>query len=310
MKFTITGMIIVCLFGMLLAGCREQPPSDGARERLAIAVSIAPQAWLVERIGGERVEVHTMVRPGESPATYQPADVQVTEVMRSAAYFRIGVPFENGAWFRSIRQSRKLPVVDFRDGIELRRMEAHVHCDHDHAHGHEETAETEGWGDDPHIWLSPRLLRIQARTVADALGDLDPDHRGDFELALESVDRELQELDAELRLRLEPVAGRVFLVFHPAWGYFSDEYGLKQIAVEIEGKEPGDADLTRLQQEAREAGASVLFVQRQISARSVQAVADAIGGRVEILDPLAADVAENLLRVADALLASYSDNSE
>ena len=310
MKCRIYGVIVIGLFVLISSGCRQQPPSGESRQRLPIAVSIAPQAWLVGRIGGEHVEVFAIVRAGESSATYQPTDVQVTEVMRAAAYFRIGVPFENGPWFRSILQVRNMPVIDFRDGIELRRMEVHSHHDDAESAGEGEPVDGEGWGDDPHIWLSPRLLRIQARTVAEALSELDPDHRADYELALNAVDMELQKLDATLRERLEPIQGRVFLVFHPAWGYFSDEYGLEQLAVEIEGKEPGDADLTRLQREAREAGARVLFVQRQISPRSARAVAEAIGGRVEILDPLAGDVAANLLRVAEALVESSSDTGE
>ncbi|UCD74353.1 MAG: zinc ABC transporter substrate-binding protein [Phycisphaerales bacterium] len=295
------GAIAICLLVMSLAGCQKQPLPEQDAGRVPVVVSVLPQKWLVDRIGGDHVEVLAIVSGGESPATYQPTDVQVTALMKAKAYFRIGVPFENGPWFSAIRQARSLRIVDVRNGITLRQIDEHDHGEEEHDHAA---------GGDPHIWLSPGLLKIQARTVSETLNDLDPDRRADYERNLRQLEAELDELDAVLRAKLEPVRGRMFFVFHPAWGYFADEYGLKQLAVEIEGKEPGDADLTRLQREAREAGARVLFVQRQISARSAEAVAQAIGGRVEVLDPLAADVPANLLRVAEALRAAYSDAGE
>lgn len=293
------------------SGCQKSSAPAEREGPVSVAVSIAPQVWVVEKIGGEHVKAFSVISGGDSPVTYQPTDAQVTELMRADVYFRVGVPFENGRWFQAVNRSGRLQVVDLRQGIELRRMESHhhgpdeaEHVDHDHEHAHDEHAD--GAGLDPHIWLSPRLLKIQARTVTDTLCELDAEHCEDFRSALAAVENELDELDSTLRARLAPLAGREFLVFHPAWGYFADEYGLKQAPIEIEGKEPTDADLTQLQEKARQAGAKVVFVQKQVTSPVAEAVAQAIGGRVVHLDPLDRDVPAGLLRVADALVASYS----
>jgi zinc transport system substrate-binding protein len=124
------------------------------------------------------------------------------------------------------------------------------------------------------------------------------------------LEQRLDELDETIRRTLAPVRGRSFLVFHPAWGYLADEYGLKQVAIEIEGKAPADHELTALQQFARDEQVNVVFVQPQISGQAADAVAAAIGGRLEVLDPLAADVAANLRRVAGALAEGLGEPSD
>jgi zinc transport system substrate-binding protein len=253
-----------------------------ANPRIEVVVSVEPQRWLVEAIGGEWVAVGVLVQPGESPATYMPTDAQVTGLMRSAVYFRIGVPFENGAWFDAVAKSGRISMVDLRQDIELR-------------------------GNDPHIWLSPRLLSIQARTVAEAISRVDPNHRADYRANLEALQAQLASLDTRLRLQLEPFSGRKFFVFHPSWGYFANDYGLEQVAIESGGREPSDSELTALQRQARQASTTTVFVQPQIQGRGARAFAAAIGARLEILDPLAADVDLNLRRTADKLVQAFSE---
>lgn len=302
-----------------LVGCGPSGGQNGDG-RLKVAVSVVPQAWLVQRIGGEHVDVVAIVKPGVSPATYQPSEAEVTRVMASDVYFRIGVPFERGSWFRAIEGAKKPKIVDARDGITLRDIESHVHHDEDdpppddnhgddddHPHEHEDGhchSCSHCDGKDPHIWLSPKLLQRQADVVAAHLTKADPDHKDVFEQNLSKIKQELSQVDTEIREKLRPHAGKAFFVFHPAWGYFADEYGLQQIAIETAGKEPSDSELTHLQQQAREAGARVVFVQPQISSQAAESVAEAIGGRVEELDPLGEDVAANLAAAADVIARS------
>ena len=277
-------------------GCERdtRPPGRGAAAaKLTVAVSIAPQAWLVQQIGGEHVEVITITKPGDSPATYQPNDAEISRLMHAAAYFRIGVPFENGRWFQAVREAKTIHIVDTRKGITLRSMAA----DGDKAHDH--------GGDDPHIWLSPPLLKVQAETVAAALCQLNPDHEAAYRANLATVSATLDATDETIRSILLPIKGRAFFVFHPSWGYFADAYGLQQIAIETDGKDPSDHELTSLQAAARGAGARVIFVQPQISGRSAQAVAKSIGGRVQELDPLAPNVPMNLVHAAQVIAAAY-----
>ena len=249
---------------------------------LDVVVSVEPQRWLVEQIGACEVDVEVLLGPGESPATYQPTDAQVTRLMRSDLYFRIGVPFERGLWFDAVSRMGRFSMVDLREEIELS-------------------------ADDPHIWLSPQLLRTQAQTVTRALSQADPDHQASFELNLEALEKRLVELDQQIRRRLELFSGREFFVFHPSWGYFAADYGVEQVAIEIDGREPSDGELTVLQKRARQVNTTIVFVQPQIHGRSALAFAEAIGARVEILDPLAADVAANLKATAGKLAQAFAE---
>ena len=308
------------LFAATVLGCRAQP-ADAPGGKLRVAVSIPPQAWLVEQIGGPRVEVFTMVSPGDSHETYQPTDAQIAQIRACAAWFRIGIPFESSRALRAMVSKGRLRVVDTREGIPLREMsglerggeelpEDHGQGDdkHDDGHGdheHHDHGHHHHGGKDPHLWLAPALLKIQARTIAKTLAELDPPHEAEYQANLASLERKLDAADEEIRRTLEPWKGRMFLVFHPAWGYFADAYGLKQVAIEIEGKEPSDKEATALQQLARREGIKVVFVQPQIASRGAEAIARAIGARLETLDPLASDVIDNLLRAARAIAASY-----
>ncbi len=270
-------------------------PAFGA-DQVAVAVTIAPQAWLVEQIGGDRIEVMTLVEPGESPETFLPSDAQVSRLMRSAVYFRIGVPGERGPWFDALRRSGRVEIVDLRDGVELLALPRH----------HDKPAAAPGphATRDPHVWLSPSRLRRMGQTVAEVLERLDGGAGDHYRRNRAAFEARIEGLDTELRQKLGPVAGRAFMVFHPSWGYLANEYGLRQLPIEIEGKEPSDAELTELMRIARREALSVVFVQPQVRGRSAEIVARGIGGRVAVLDPLASDVVTNLSEVAGLLVES------
>jgi len=289
--------LILALF-CVACGATEPPESSG---RLNVATSIPPHTWLIERIGGEAVEVHTMLRPGESPTTHQPSDLQVSRVLASTVFFSAGVPFESGAWFDAL--DGILEIVALEDGVATRIMKAHSH-DHADPPG---TRMRKTPGIDPHAWLSPRRLMMQARTVSVTLGRLDPDHAADFTANLETLLADLADLDRWIQTTLAPYRGRAFVVFHPSWGYFADDYGLDQIAIEIEGKQPTDAELTNIERQTTASGITVVFVQPQIAGKAAQALAGAISARVETLDPLAPDVSANLRQVTNAIVGGFHE---
>jgi zinc transport system substrate-binding protein len=294
---------VVLLLLPLIVACGAPTAREG---KVRAMVTVIPHVWLVEQIGGEHVEVAAMVRPGESAELYQPTDAEVSRVMSSDVYFRVGMPLEDSPGFRAIRAS-KLRIVDLREGIALRPIERHSHHEeaghdepgHDHAHEDEEGRK------DPHIWLSPRLLKVQARTVADTLCEIDPPHADDYRANLAAVLKRLDELDREIGKLIEPYRGRAFFVFHPAWGYFAEDYGLRQMAIETGGKEPSDRELSDLQQEARAEKIRVIFVQPQSAGRAAKAIAEAIGGRTETAEDLAKDLPNGLLQMARRLAESY-----
>jgi zinc transport system substrate-binding protein len=289
------GLLVAISLGL---ACGAVDPG-AAPTALTVATSIAPHAWLIERIGGDAVVVHTVLRPGESPTTHQPSDAQVSRVLDARVFFRCGVPFEAGAWFRALEG--QLEIVDLRQGVATRTMETHFHfgdaAETDERHAHDAV--------DPHIWLSPRRLVVQARTVAATLQRLDPGHARGYAARLTALIAELESLDASIAATFAPYQRRVFVVFHPSWGYFADDYGLRQVAIEIEGKDPSDSELTEIQEQTREFDISVIYVQPQIAGKSARAIAGVLGARVETLDPLAPDITANLRRTSEVIASGF-----
>jgi zinc transport system substrate-binding protein len=304
--------LLSCLFALafcaLLAGCgRSAEQTQGAQRgagKLLVGVSILPQAYFVQRIGGTHVEAMVMVSPGHSPATYEPTPKQMAQINRTDLYFSIGVPFEKVWLHRLAELNPNMTLVDTVAGIQLRSFKDADHHHHegageDHHHeGHEADHEDEGGMKDPHVWLSPRLVEKQARAMLEALCSRDPQHRTDYERNFAQFAADLQKLDAEIKALLEPMKKRRFMVFHPSWGYFADEYGLEQVPVEISGREPSAQGLAELIASAKAQQIRVVFVQKQFSSQSASAIAKAIGGKVVAMDPLAEDYLENLRLIA------------
>jgi zinc transport system substrate-binding protein len=273
-------------------------PALGSAEPLLVFVSVLPEKTFVEKVGGEHVQVQAMVRPGHSPHTYEPTPHQIAALAQTALYVRIGVPFEN-AWMARIHSAnRDMRVLDARAGIDLRPIEAHEHAGAapEPKGAHQGAIEL-----DPHVWTSPPLVKRMARNIRDALTDLDPAHRDDYARNYAAFAAELDALDGEIRSLLKDVRGGRFMVFHPAWGYFAETYGLTQVPIEKEGKEPGARALTALIEQARREHVKVIFVQPQFSRRYAEQVARAIGGRVVAIDPLAPDYTDNLRRAARSI---------
>jgi zinc transport system substrate-binding protein len=261
-----------------------------AQDSLQITVTIAPQKYFVEKIGGNLVNVSAMVPPGVNVHNYEPKPQQMVSLSKSKVYFAIGDPIE-GAWLQKIISANpNILLVHTEKGIGKIPMTTHHH---------EEVGE-QGHGTlDSHIWLAPHLVMMQARNILDALCRVDSTHRAVYQANYKKFIMELVELDLEISNIFAGKGTRIqFMVFHPAWGYFAQAYGLEQVPIEVEGKEPKPADLQRLIEEAKKRGIKVIFVQPQLSAKSAKAIADAIGGQVMNADDLALDWANNLRQMA------------
>ena len=278
-------------------------PAAGLAEPLRVFASVAPIQSFIAAVGGSHVDARAMVRPGFDPHTYDPTPQQISALAEAVLYVRTGVPFEQ-VWMKRIRSANpRMEVIDARDGIALRRPEAHDdeqdgHDEHEEAHGHEEAGAHDHAGEwDPHVWVSPRLARHMAGVIRDALTALAPAHAADFARNYDAFATELDALDRELRVLLDPLPHRKFMVFHPAWGYFADQYGLIQVPIEREGKGPGARGLAELIGQAKRDGIKTVFVQPQFDKRKAAQVARAIDGGVISVDPLHADYINNLRRV-------------
>jgi zinc transport system substrate-binding protein len=265
-------------------------------------VSILPQVDFVQRIGGDKVQVSEMIPPGFSPATYEPSPQQLQKLQTADIYFRIGhIPFEKAQMEKLQQLNQKMKVVDTSIGIELLTMAAHSH-DEGGEHAGEEHHEEEGHdaeenhaeGSDPHIWLSPNLVKIQAKHIFDTLAETSPKDKDYFMANYDKFVKDLDQLDEKLKNTFTPILNQSILVFHPAFGYLADAYGFKQEAIEIEGKDPSPEQLKEIIDEAKADETRVIFVQKQFSTKSAEAIAEAIGGAVVQIDPLAKDYFSNL----------------
>jgi zinc transport system substrate-binding protein len=272
-------LLLLPLAGLLgPAGCGRGPggpPEDG----LAVFASIPPLAFFAQAVGGQRVRVQTLVEPGQDPHTYEPAPRQVAALARARLLFLAGFPYEAALLPRLRDGLPDLEIVDTRQGIPLLPEQGNA---------------GEQGESDPHVWMSPPLARRQAENIRDALIRADPAGEAVYREGFLRLAAELDALHAELARALAPLAGRELLVYHPAFGYFAAEYGLRQVAVESGGRQPSAQELARLIELARRRGIRVVFVQPQFSQAGARAVAEAIGGAVVPLDDLPRDYLANL----------------
>jgi zinc transport system substrate-binding protein len=278
MMFRKVSLLVTFALGLslLLEACGTPSPAPSSLEGgIKVMVSIVPQEYFVERIGGDKVSVSVMVPPGFSPATYEPKPSQIEELSMARVYIRIRVPFEE-AWMERIAAANEdMLIVDQSEGIE--RI----------------------GGTDPHIWLSPRLVKIQAQTIYDGLVEIDPNNERFYGANLDAFLADLDELDTSIREKLFGLESRKFMVFHPAWPYFAWDYELEMVPIEIEGSEPSVAEMAELIRTARESDIKVIFAQPEFSTERAETIAEEIGGEVLLISPLAPDWLDNLQRVAD-----------
>ena len=265
-----------------------------------VSVSILPQEYFVKQIAGDAVEVNVMVGKGADPHTYEPKPKQMIALEKSDLYFAIGIEFED-AWLPKFQKSYpNLKIVKTDAGVEKIKFEGHhEHADHDH-HDHEHHH-----GEfDPHIWLDPVSVKVQAKNIAAALSEKYPENKALFEANLAKFEAKLGELDGFIKSTLANVKNREFIVYHPSWGYFAKRYDLEQIAIEVDGKEPKPAELKELIEEAKEHGVKVIFVAPQFSKKAAQTIAKESGASVVEIDQLPLDWDAELRKTAQIFAKS------
>lgn len=280
---------------LFLGGCGlTKKISDNGK--INVVVSILPQKQFVEKIGGKKVNVTVLIPPGFSPATYEPTPEQIKAVSQADVYFRIGIiGFEQTQLDKLTSVNPEMKVIDTSENMSYRQLEAHSHEEKEpEDHDDEE-------GSDPHVWLSPKLVISQAEVIRDTLADLYPQDKKSFEAGFLAFQSELQQLDSDLAIAFAPIKGKTMLVFHPAFGYLADEYGFHQEHFEIEGKEPTISQINNIANMAKREGVKVIFVQKQFSQSSAQALAQEIDGSVVQIDPLDPDYISNMRHIATTI---------
>lgn len=269
-----------------------------AAEKIQVVVSIPPQTYFVQRIGGDFVDVASMLPPGAFPHTFEPTAKQMKLLSQADLYVRIQVEFENAWWDKISTANPAMHIVDSTQDIDFIDGTAHHHDETHNEHGHH--------GRNPHVWLSPAAVKLQAEAIYEGLLHVDPSHKETYLANKKQFLADLDALDQEIRQVLADLNNRTFMVFHPSWAYFARDYQLEELSIELEGKEPSASEMTQLMKTAQTENIQVIFVQPQTSTRSAEIIARQIGAQVKELDPLAADWLENMRRVARTLAENLS----
>lgn len=292
-------VLFIALISFLIGSCSNSHQKENS-DKSVITVSVLPQKYFIEKIAGDIFSVNVMIPPGASPVTYEPTPKQMKELSHSDIYFRIGhIEFEK-SWMKKLQNiNSDMKVYDQSKVTNLIYAE-HSHEGHDH-HGHHHH------GTDPHIWTSPKEVKKQAEFIYKSLLATYSEREEAFTTNYNSFLQEIDSLDNELHTILEPFQGKKFLIFHPALSYFARDYGLEQISIEIDGKEPTPANIRKIINTAKEENIKVVFVQQQFSTHNAEVIADEIQGQVVQIDPLAPEWGESIRTIANEIVKSYKE---
>lgn len=267
--------------------------------------TVEPHAFLLQQIGGDRIRVDVLVPAGKEPESYQLTPDKMSRLMKSKAFFCTGMPFEAALLPKLQSVAPDLHCVDLREGLKLRKLELHSHAGEEVVgeteateHEHGESCSHDGL--DPHIWFAPSLLKTQADTVLNVLQEANPENAEFYRENRDRLVTSMETLRTWLAETLAPFRGRSVLVFHPSYGYFCDEFGLHQHAIEYEGKSPKPQQLALLIAETKkEPRPPVIFVQPEFNRSAAHAIAEATGGIIVTHSCLERDVLQSMKRFAE-----------
>lgn len=278
-------LLVLVALVLLGSGCRNKPVTapvnDGDKPK--VAVSIVPQATFVKEVGGDLVEVVTMIPPGGNPENYSPTPQQMMKFSDADLYFTIGVATEQANLLPYLAGARSnLRIIDLPSLVDQKYP-----------------AVTFPSGErDPHMWLSPKRVQEIVRITADELTRLDPAHADNYAANAGSYIKRLDRLDLDIKAALDGLPNRTFIVYHPAFGYFADDYGLTMIALEEEGKEATALELQQVIDLARSHNIKVVFYQAEVDNKQSRILAQELGGQSEMVAPLDPDYIGNLEKIA------------
>ena len=283
------GIIVVLI--ALLAACGEN--SDKER---TISVSILPQRYFVERIAGDYVNVNVMIPPGANPAVSDLNTEQLKALHNSSIYFAVGyLPFELSNLYPFLETQKNMLLVKQSVGMDLEQGT----CNHDHGHQHDHGLHEGNF--DPHVCMSPRYAEMMSRTILDVLAAKFPDQRETFEKNYRQFRAEIDSIDQVARRIIPEKENKTFLIYHPALTYFAKDYGMEQISIEDDGKEPNPSHLKAVIDTCRAKKIKIVFIQNQFDVANANAIAKEIGGEVIAIDPLNPDWKAEMCSLLDII---------
>ena len=284
---------VVLVFVMFACGGGKQKNTDS--EKKVITVSILPERTFVEKIAGDDFKVNLLIPPGASPAAYTLLPSQLKDITKSDVWFRVGyIGFEQ-SWKDKIEQANKnMKVVDLSEGLDLIKHEEE-HGDHHHV-----------GGVDPHIWLSPALVKKMAKRIYDELSELNPDRSADYKLNYMKFVKEIDQVNMEIKNALRDYQGKEIIVFHPSLSYYAREFGLVQRSLESGGKEPTPQHIVEVVDLAKKKNIKVIYIQSEFDRDHARVFADEIGGKIVEVWPLNPDWANNLMEMTNVFIDNFN----
>jgi zinc transport system substrate-binding protein len=257
-----------------------------------VLTSVAPYKNFVEKIAGNTVQVNVMVPAGASIHTYEPSPKEMLAASKADAWFLIGESFEAKAVKAFKNHNPLMKMVDLKENVNLISNDPSFDARHCCKHCL-----------DLHIWLSPQQSKVQAQTIASQLIDLYPEHQEVYKKNLSDLLKELDALDKEIDSQLKPLKMRVILVSHPAYAYFCRDYSLRQLSIEVEGKDPTPLQLTSVMEEARKNHIKTIFIQPQYNNKGAKLIAKHLKAKIVTLDPYSENYFASMRQIAHEFAA-------
>jgi len=264
-------------------------------------VSILPQQTFLQKIGGDKVNISLMVKPGNSPHSYEPKPSQMKDINNADIYFSIGVEFEH-SWLKKFQnQNKSMLIKDMGKNITKIEIKEHSHHDEHHEEKKHDDHDDEE-SKDPHIWVSPQNVKIIANNIFQELSKIDEKNTAYYKKNLQQFLQEINQTDKKIKhlLKNTPKQSK-FMVFHPSWGYFAKEYNLEQFAIESGGKNPKPKQIVYLIEEAKEEKVKAIFTAPEFSTKTAKQIAKEVGIPVIKISSLSADWSQNLIRLAKTI---------
>ncbi len=280
-----TFFVLLALF--VLVSCQQ---NNNVSEKTQLTVSIIPQKLVATHIAGDKYDVVVMLPKGSNHETYEPAPRDMEKIASSGFYFSLGALDFELTWMDRFKASNpKMQIINTSEGIEMLTG---------HNHGDVHEGEHKNHGTDPHTWLSPACMKIQAENIFKALSEEDTANKAYYKNNLEKFIRLADSVDNIIRVTLAVSKGKSFLIFHPALGYFARDYNLTQISIEQDGKEPSPAYMAELIKTAKEKEIKAVFISKEFDTRNAEAIAREINGKIIVFDPMAENWPENMINLA------------
>jgi ABC-type Zn uptake system ZnuABC Zn-binding protein ZnuA len=280
---------LCALIVIFSTACEQDAVHSIDNTKLRVAATIFPLADWAQQIGGEWVQVTTLLKPGSSPHTYSESPQDVQEISQCALFIKVGLRMDDWGGRLAAAGSSRLKVLSLGDELKSRGLLPKLKTGGalEIAAGEGRMEDPDEFGTDPHFWLSPEAAAASVHIIAEQLCSIAPEHESDFKSNAEKLINEIRATDKEISNLLAGCRGSEFVSFHNAFSYFTQHYGLKLAAVieEYPGKDPTERYVKEVITKLRKLGVKVVFAEPQFPRKYADIIAHEIGGKVEMLDP-------------------------